>query len=99
MIKLVKFSAFLICFQIGNAFFSPGLQAQNFQTSELGIGLGGTVYKGEIAPEYNFGNNRPAASVFYRRDISDPVTLKAGLLVGLLGASDSDVGLPLHQLR
>ena len=60
-------------------------------TSELGIGLGGTNYKGEVSPQYQFQNNRPAFTVFYRRDISNPVTLRAGLTYGGLRANDNNV--------
>ena len=63
--------------------------AQN--TSELGLGLGATNYKGEVSPQYQFQNNRPALTVFYRRDISVPVTLRGGLTAGALRAKDSNV--------
>ena len=63
--------------------------AQN--TSELGLGLGGTNYKGEVSPQYQFKNNRPALTVFYRRDISAPITLRGGLTVGGLRANDANV--------
>ena len=63
--------------------------AQN--TSELGLGLGATNYKGEVSPQYQFNNSRPALTVFYRRDISAPVTLRAGLTVGGLRANDANV--------
>lgn len=60
-------------------------------TSELGLGIGATNYKGEVSPQYQFQNNRPALTIFYRRDISAPVTLRAGLTVGGLRASDANV--------
>ncbi len=63
--------------------------AQN--TSELGIGVGGTNYKGEISPQYQWQNNRPAVTVFYRRDISAPITLRGGLTFGGLRANDANV--------
>ena len=83
---------------VGSVFFMPA-KAQNIGTSELGLGLGGVNYKGEISPKYRFGNNGPAAMVFYRRDISNPVTLRASLLVGATGASDNYFKIPLNQLR
>lgn len=68
-------------------------------TSELGIGLGGVNYKGEIAPRYRFGNNKPALMLFYRRDISNPITLRGSVLVGAPGANDDNLNLPLNQFR
>ena len=61
------------------------------RTSELGLGLGATNYKGEVSPQYQFQNSRPALTVFYRRDISVPVTLRGGLTVGGLRAKDTNV--------
>jgi outer membrane scaffolding protein for murein synthesis (MipA/OmpV family) len=76
--------ALLVCLaQAGSAFFVMSASAQS--TSEVGIGLGG------LAPSYQFRNNRPAATVFYRRDISAPVTLRGALMGGLLRADDANV--------
>ncbi|NRT18469.1 hypothetical protein HNP98_001286 [Hymenobacter sp. 9A] len=50
-----------------------------------------TNYRGEISPQYQFGNNRPAITAFYRRDVSVPVTLRGSVLAGLLRADDGDV--------
>lgn len=84
----------LICLQVGSIFFA---HAQS--TSELGLGLGATNYKGEISPHYRLGNNRPAGTVFYKKDLSEAIALRAGLLAGMMRASDEDLNLPLHQQR
>jgi hypothetical protein len=89
--------ALLICIQIGSVFFIDTAKAQT--TSELGIGIGGINYKGEIAPKYRFGNNKPAVMLFYRRDISNPLTIRGSIIVGSTGAKDKDVNLPLNQFR
>ena len=60
-------------------------------TSELGIGVGATNYKGEISPQLQWQNSRPALTVFYRRDVSVPVTLRGGFTVGSLRAADNKV--------
>ncbi|MDB5233072.1 MAG: hypothetical protein JWR44_65 [Hymenobacter sp.] len=75
--------------QAGSAFFCASAHAQN--TSEVGIGLGATNYRGEISPEYQLQNNRPALTVFYRKDISVPVTLRGALMGGFLRAADDNV--------
>lgn len=74
---------------VGSVFFCPTLRAQN--TSELGIGLGALNYKGEVSPRYHFQNSRPAFTVFYRKDVSVPVTLRGALTAGLLRADDGNV--------
>jgi len=70
-------------------FFATPVLAQH--TSELGIGVGATNYKGEISPQLQWQNSRPALTVFYRRDISVPVTLRAGVTAGFLRATDANV--------
>lgn len=89
--------------QVGSVFFAQSATAQ--YTSEIGVGLGGLVYKGELSPNYQFENNRPAITAFYRRDISAPITLRGALLAGMLRASDGNVegingnGAPLPGYR
>lgn len=83
-------SALLVCLlQAGSAFFCATASAQN--TSEVGLGLGATNYRGEISPQYQFQNNRPALTVFYRKDVSVPITLRGGLTAGFLRAADDNV--------
>ncbi len=86
--------ALLVCLvQARSAFFCASAQAQieSQRTSEVGLGLGATNYRGEISPQYQFGNNRPAITAFYRRDVSVPVTLRGSVLAGLLRADDGSV--------
>ncbi|MHA6250158.1 type IX secretion system protein PorG [Pontibacter sp. CAU 1760] len=78
-------STLLICLalQIGSVFFGSALFAQQSRpvsTSEIGVGIGGANYKGEIAPNYRFLNNQAALTVFYRHDMSDAITLRGGLM-------------------
>jgi len=73
----------------GGIFFATPSDAQN--TSELGVGIGGLNYRGELAPSYQFKNNRPALTVFYRKDVSVPITLRGGITAGLLRADDGNV--------
>lgn len=64
-------------------FFSAATYAQVTKavtTSEIGVGIGGANYKGELSPNYRFLNNQPAITVFYRRDMSDAITLRGGLM-------------------
>lgn len=90
MTKSIFQNALLVCFvQAGSAFFCASANAQN--TSELGIGIGATNYRGEISPNYQLQNNRPAFTVFYRKDVSVPVTLRGGFTAGFLRADDGNV--------
>ena len=80
----------LACFvQAGSVLFTAPAQAQN--TSEIGVGLGATNYRGELSPRYQFQNNRPALTAFYRKDVSVPITLRGGLTAGLIRADDGNV--------
>ncbi|WP_400192432.1 DUF6089 family protein [Hymenobacter sp. B81] len=90
MTNLISHKALLACLaQAGSVFFAGSVLGQN--TSELGVGLGGLAYKGELSPEYRLANNRPAVFAFYRKDISAPITLRGGLAYGMLRASDANV--------
>lgn len=92
----------LICtMQVGSVFFATRAMAQSesYRTSELGIGAGATTYKGEISPNYRFANNRPAFNIFYKRDVSQALVLRGGLLLGLMRAKDENIDRPLNQYR
>ncbi len=99
--------ALLICsvLQIGSAFFGTSAFAQNsVSTSEIGVGIGGANYKGELAPNYRFLNNQPAITAFYRRDISSPITLRGGVMLSHRifdnnTISDESYDLPLPNYR
>lgn len=98
MLKRSVFVSLLIgLWPLGSIFFVGEVHAQN--TSEIGAGIGGLVYKGEVAPNYRFENNRPGGAIFYRKDISRPVTLKANLMGGWIRANDENVDLPVNNLR
>jgi hypothetical protein len=87
----IQTGAFLL-----TAFSAAG---QNLSTSEVGFGLGATNYKGEISPNYRFLNNRPAVTVFFKKDISKPIAVRASILAGMMRALDEDVNLPLNRYR
>ncbi|QNF33265.1 porin family protein [Adhaeribacter swui] len=93
----VRLTLLITLWAVRSLFFGNELFAQN--TSEIGGGIGGLVYKGEVAPNYRFLNNRPGAVIFYKKDISKPVTLKANLMAGFLRANDENAELPVNSFR
>lgn len=101
-IKLLPLFTLIV---IGATLLAQSALAQdNVITSELGVGIGGVNYKGEIAPAYKLENNQPALNLFFRRDISKPITLKGSLLFSHRvfkdnSFSDNDLDLPLHNYR
>jgi len=58
------------------------------QTSEVGFGLGTLNYTGDLARTYNVLNSRPAATLFYRSNLSKVVSLRAAITGGNIAASD-----------
>src|SRR5438132_112076 len=48
------------------------------QRSEIGFGLGTFNYTGDLSRKYNFLNSKPAATVFYRSNLSNVVSFRAG---------------------
>ncbi len=49
------------------------------------------IYRGEVAPRYRVLGNRLAGTVFYKRDVSAALTLRAGLTLGTIRATDAQV--------
>ena len=58
------------------------------QRSEIGFGIGTFNYTGDLARNYNFLNSKPAATVFYRSNLSKVVSFRVSLTGGKIGASD-----------
>jgi hypothetical protein len=58
------------------------------QRSEVGFGLGTLNYTGDLVRSYDFLNSKPAATVFYRSNISKVVSFRAAVTGGKLAASD-----------
>jgi hypothetical protein len=74
------------------SFFFCLLSLQAFsQRSEVGFGLGTLNYTGDLVRTYNFKYSKPAATVFYRSNLSPVVSFRAGLTGGGLGASEKPI--------
>lgn len=58
------------------------------QKSEVGFGIGTFNYTGDLVRTYDILNSRPAATLFYRSNLSQVVSLRAALTGGAIGASD-----------
>ena len=106
MIFRIFTRALLICtiLQIGSLFFSTDASGQRITISEIGAGIGGANYKGELSPNYRFLNNQPAMTVFYRRHISEPIAVRGGVMLSHRiidnnTFSDDAFDLPLHNWR
>ncbi len=56
--------------------------------SEIGFGFGTFNYTGDLVRTYDLKTSKPAATVFYRSNISNVVSLRTGITAGKLGASD-----------
>lgn len=74
--------AIFLC--MGCLFAAPALS----QRAEIGGGLGTLNYTGDLVRTYNFAYSRPAGTIFYRSNLSNVVSFRAGLTGGFLSASD-----------
>jgi len=61
------------------------------QRSELGFGLGTFNYTGDLVRSYNLRFSKPAATVFYRANLSPVVSFRAGITGGKLGAHETPI--------
>jgi Domain of unknown function (DUF6089) len=68
---------------------APAAKAQITQRSEIGFGLGTFNYTGDLVRSYDFGFSQPAATIFYRANISKVVSFRASFTAGRLSANDA----------
>ncbi|MBA4851744.1 DUF6089 family protein [Emticicia sp. BO119] len=74
----------------------PKLQAQMW---EIGAGVGGMNYKGDVLPTFKPFSVGPGANVFARMNYSRSLSLKANALIGKIHGNDNDVSDPFHRIR
>jgi opacity protein-like surface antigen len=68
-------------------------------TWEVGGGLGGMIYKGDLAPALIPGNVRPAGNLLVRYNISQPFTVRLNAGLGQIAGKDSRFNDPFQQAR
>ncbi len=78
----ITFLALLIHANLSNAQIS--------QRTEIGGGLGVFNYTGDLVRTYNLATAKPAATIFYRNNISRVISFRTSLTGGQLAASDKD---------
>jgi Domain of unknown function (DUF6089) len=64
--------------------------SQISQRSEIGGGLGVFNYTGDLVRTYDLTTSKPAATVFYRSNISRVISFRTALTAGQIGASDKN---------
>jgi hypothetical protein len=72
----------------GTFFVAVSTEAQITQRSEIGFGLGVFNYTGDLVRTYDLTTSKPAATVFYRSNISHVISFRTSLTAGQLAASD-----------
>ncbi|WP_338235688.1 DUF6089 family protein [Persicobacter diffluens] len=65
-------------------------QEANAQFQEIGVGIGGMTYTGDIQPNFSFKETLPAVAVAYRRNYQYGFTMRYQLLVGSIQGSDAN---------
>ena len=60
------------------------------QNSEIGIGIGGLSYTGDLQRGYKILENRPAGTIFYRQTFSNALGIRGGITAGALVGSDKN---------
>lgn len=94
--KIVRLLSLCIC---GFA-LSALLQMNGFaQKIEIGAGLGGFNYKGDLAPNFQPLNIKPAAEVFFKYNLYSFLNFKVGITTGKIGAADSMANDPFLKQR
>ena len=85
MLRLTRFAAalFFVALALTNV--------ANAQNAEVGFGIGTFNYTGDLVRHYNFKYSKPAATVFYRANLSTVVSFRAGITAGIIGAEEVPV--------
>jgi hypothetical protein len=69
------------------------------QKVEMGAGVGGFNYRGDISPRFNLKFFKPGGSLFFRYNPNKALSLRAEMAGGLIGADDSKSKDPFQQAR
>lgn len=75
------------------------IQTARAQKNEVGGGIGGFNYTGDLAREYRLENTRPGGLLFYRRNFNDFLSARLSLSGGGLFGDDRPPYDPLAQQR
>jgi opacity protein-like surface antigen len=94
--NLVKVAIVFLFMILSFGVYSPKVWGQR---TEIGIGLGGFNYRGDIAPQFKLKNFKPGGSVFFRYNPSQALSLRAELAGGILEASDANSSEPFQIQR
>ncbi|MCE6988846.1 porin family protein [Dyadobacter sp. CY323] len=69
------------------------------QKIEIGAGVGGFNYKGDISPSTRLRFFKPGGSLFFRYNPSQVLSLRAEFAGGVIGADDKHSNDPFQQVR
>ena len=59
------------------------------QKSEIGFGLGAFNYTGDLTRNFQAGNFGPGATIFYRRNLNEAISIRAGITGGIIRGDDT----------
>lgn len=77
-----------------------GQHKQYERKHELGFGVGGLNYTGDLAENLRLKYTKPGGNVFYRHNFSNEVSvIRVNLLVGKIGVDESKSPEPLREQR
>jgi len=67
------------------------------QLTDLGFGLGGFNFTGDMTKYYDLRNSRPALSIYMRSNITDAIGLRYGFTGGQISGTDNDPDDPIDM--
>jgi len=69
------------------------------QSNEVGIGIGGTNYTGDVVQSFGMRHTRPGGFLLYRRNFTDYLSVRGNFMFGGLAGSDNPPFDALAQQR
>jgi hypothetical protein len=86
-------------FFVAALFSAQSILGQISQRTEIGGGLGVFNYTGDLVRTYDLTTAKPAATIFYRSNISRVISFRTSLTGGQIAASDKDNPLDAFAVK
>jgi hypothetical protein len=86
-------------FFVAALFSAQSILGQISQRTEIGGGIGVFNYTGDLVRTYDLTTAKPAATIFYRSNISRVISFRTSLTGGQIAASDKDNPLDAFAVK
>ncbi|KQS25482.1 DUF6089 family protein [Dyadobacter sp. Leaf189] len=94
-----RIDKYLLRLFVAGIYFFVSVNSSKAQKIELGAGIGGFNYKGDISPSQRLRFVKPGGSLFFRFNPTQALSLRAEVAGGIIGAADKHSKDPFQVAR